>query len=342
MEAALTSSYGRSPLGSAPFKIGRASDNALVITDPQSSARHAEIAPGYGGNGYQVTDLNSTNGTFINEQRLAPNSPRPLNNGDVIRIGNTLFTYEVSDGYAPTIAASSPNYEPTVAASPGMFTPPQPQPGAYGNFNSSPQQPPVTPPAFAPQAYPQPPVYPQNQPAYPQPAYPQQAYPQPPAYPQNQPAYPQPAYPQQGGQPGYPQKKRGCGVVVLIVVILLVLVAGGGGAYYYFQLRATPQKTLAAYCDGWKTSNAQELYDQLDTKQQGKTSVNDVKQALGLLAILGGIKDCQVGTVQQNGSTATGVITLTFGDGKTETVTDTLIQENGAWKIDAESSKVNS
>lgn len=330
MEAALTSSYGRSPLGSAPFKIGRASDNALVISDPQSSARHAEIAPDYGGNGYQVTDLNSTNGTFINEQRLTQNLPRPLNNGDVIRIGNTLFTYEISGSYEPTMAASAPNYEATVAASPGMFTPPQPQPGAYGNFSSSPQQPPVTPPpAFAPQTYPQPPAYPQNPPAYPQPAYPQ-------------PAYPQPAYPQQGGQPGYQQKKRGCGgVVVLVIVILLVLVAGGGGAYYYFQLRPTPQKTLSAYCDGWKTSNAQELYSQLDAKQQSKTSLSQVQQALGLLGILGGVKNCQVDNVQQSGSTATGVITLTFGDGKTETVTDTLIQENGAWKIDAENSKPN-
>ena len=77
MEAALNSPLGRAALGQIPFRIGRAPDNTLVIIDPQASGHHTEVAPGFDGNNYQVTDLNSTNGTFVNEQRLAPNMPAP-------------------------------------------------------------------------------------------------------------------------------------------------------------------------------------------------------------------------------------------------------------------------
>ncbi len=318
MEAALNGPSGRTVLGPTPLRIGRAPDNTLVLNDPQSSSHHAEIAPGYSGNDYQITDLNSTNGTFVNEQRLTPNTPRPLKAGDVILIGNTHITYEVSESYTPTVPAGTPNYEPTVAAvPPELFTPPpqpvSPPPPAYGNFGTPPQQPPFTPPpAYSP----------------PQPAHLQSQ----PPYPQAQPAYPQPAYPQP--QPTYspPSKKSHIGLIVAIIVILLLVV--GGGTFYYFQVRSTPQKTLAAYCDGLKTSNAQEIYNQFDSAQQQKRSVNELQQELGVLHILDGIKDCRVSNVQENGSTATGVVTLTFGDGKTFSAIETLIQENGAWKMD--------
>jgi hypothetical protein len=317
MEAALNSPLGRTVLGQVPLKIGRAPDNSLVITDPQASAHHAEVAPGFGGTSYQITDLNSTNGTFVNEQRLTPNTPHPLSSGDVIRIGTTSFTYEASGGsYVPTVAVSSPNYEPTVAAAPPVQTPyPQP-PTAYGSYEA-PAPPPYTPP---------PPVYPQ--PAYPQPAYPQ-------------PAYPQPAYPQPGGfgQPGYPAPRKSHAGLWVGLVILLLLILGGGGFFAYMQLRSTPQKTLTAYCDGWKTGNAQEIYNQLDAAEQAKGTVAEIQQTLNSLKLLGGVTSCTVSNVQQTGSTATGVVTLVVGNGKSASETDTLIQENGTWKIDG--SKLN-
>jgi len=346
MEAALNSPLGRTVLGQAPLKIGRAPDNALVISDPQSSAHHAEVASAFNGNGYQITDLGSTNGTFVNEQRLAPNTPRSLYANDVIRIGTTSFAYEASGpGYAPTVAAGAPNYEPTVAAAPGAFTPP-PQPAyqqppvqpaypqqpaaAYNNMNT-PAQPPYTPP---------PPGYPQPQQGYPQP---QAGYPQSqPGYSQPQQGYPQsqPVYPQPGGfgQPGYPPaKKSRAGLWIAIIVIVVLIVGGGTFAYLQF-VRSTPQKTLASYCDGWKTGNAHEIYDQLDTAQQAKSSVSDAQKAIDALKnpLIGGVKDCTVSNVQQTGSGATGDITLTFGDGKSGVLHDTLIQENGNWKLDKE------
>ena len=41
--------------------------------------------------GYEVVDLNSTNGTWLNEKRLVPNKTYPLNSGDQIRLGQMLL-----------------------------------------------------------------------------------------------------------------------------------------------------------------------------------------------------------------------------------------------------------
>ena len=40
------------------------------------------------GDGYEVMDLNSSNGTWVNEQRLVPQQPFPLKSGSQIRLGN--------------------------------------------------------------------------------------------------------------------------------------------------------------------------------------------------------------------------------------------------------------
>jgi pSer/pThr/pTyr-binding forkhead associated (FHA) protein len=92
MEAALSSSLGRTILGTSILTIGRARDNGLVLSDPTVSSRHAEIRPD--GQGYSIVDLGSTNGTFVNEQRLTKNTPLLLHAGDMVRIGNFTFTYE--------------------------------------------------------------------------------------------------------------------------------------------------------------------------------------------------------------------------------------------------------
>jgi len=39
-----------------------------------------------------LEDLGSTNGTYLNEERLA--GPAPLHSGDRVRIGDSEFTYE--------------------------------------------------------------------------------------------------------------------------------------------------------------------------------------------------------------------------------------------------------
>jgi pSer/pThr/pTyr-binding forkhead associated (FHA) protein len=40
-----------------------------------------------------IEDLNSVNWTYLNNQRLLPEKPAPLNDGDLLRLGNVLLTY---------------------------------------------------------------------------------------------------------------------------------------------------------------------------------------------------------------------------------------------------------
>ncbi len=55
------------------------------------SRRHARIF--VRGNQVFIEDLNSTNYTFVNQQKLAPGQPHPLNNGDEVRLGKVRLTY---------------------------------------------------------------------------------------------------------------------------------------------------------------------------------------------------------------------------------------------------------
>src|SRR3954452_18710274 len=73
------------PLGSA-IEIGRDPGDGLAILDPEISRRHARIEPG--GDGATVTDLGSTNGTYVNDQPIE--APRTLRPGDRIRVGTTV------------------------------------------------------------------------------------------------------------------------------------------------------------------------------------------------------------------------------------------------------------
>lgn len=66
--------------------IGRSVECELRLDDTYVSQQHARIFD-RGGNWY-VEDLGSTNGTFVNEQRLV--APAMLTPGDKIRVGTTI------------------------------------------------------------------------------------------------------------------------------------------------------------------------------------------------------------------------------------------------------------
>lgn len=71
----------------ASTTIGRGAGCELRIDDQYASSEHARI---FGRNGsWYVEDLGSTNGTYVNEQRLA--APAMLASGDKIRIGTTTL-----------------------------------------------------------------------------------------------------------------------------------------------------------------------------------------------------------------------------------------------------------
>lgn len=76
-------------LGEA-LKIGRATDCQLILDDDYVSTRHARIFRT--DRGYQVEDLGSTNGTYLNNERIS--SPVPFTPNDTLRIGRTLLVVE--------------------------------------------------------------------------------------------------------------------------------------------------------------------------------------------------------------------------------------------------------
>ena len=73
----------------APLEIGRETSGLQLAFDSGVSRRHANLAPGP--MGLQLTDLGSTNGTFVNGQRVASATIKP---GDLVRIGATTFRVE--------------------------------------------------------------------------------------------------------------------------------------------------------------------------------------------------------------------------------------------------------
>ena len=75
--------------------IGRASTNQVILSDPSVSSRYAIIE--LKDQAYWITDRGSTNGTFLNQQRLVPQVPSQLHPGATIRLGNITCTYEVID-----------------------------------------------------------------------------------------------------------------------------------------------------------------------------------------------------------------------------------------------------
>lgn len=71
--------------------LGRGDRAEIRLEDPFASSRHARIYEQ--GNTIVVEDLDSTNGTYLNEELLQ--TPRPLHPGDRVRIGDSEFAFEV-------------------------------------------------------------------------------------------------------------------------------------------------------------------------------------------------------------------------------------------------------
>ena len=71
------------------FGFGRESDRVPMAYDTQASRRHAVIQPGP--TGPVLTDLGSTNGTYVNGQRIQTSALRP---GDLFKVGSTTFRFE--------------------------------------------------------------------------------------------------------------------------------------------------------------------------------------------------------------------------------------------------------
>jgi pSer/pThr/pTyr-binding forkhead associated (FHA) protein len=74
-------------LADQQITIGRANDATLVLTDDYASTRHARLFPQNGE--WIVEDLGSTNGTYLDRQKVTQPMPVPV--GVPIRIGKTVL-----------------------------------------------------------------------------------------------------------------------------------------------------------------------------------------------------------------------------------------------------------
>ncbi len=73
--------------------IGRGSGCDVRLPDPSVSHRHATVRAN--GSEYALVDEKSSNGTFVGGARLAPNTPRPLKNGDLVRVGRVWLEVRI-------------------------------------------------------------------------------------------------------------------------------------------------------------------------------------------------------------------------------------------------------
>ncbi|MFM7148813.1 MAG: diguanylate cyclase, partial [Gemmataceae bacterium] len=78
----------RYALRNVPMLIGRGSDCEIRINDNSVSRRHARIQAD--GEDYYALDLQSTNGTFVNDM---PATIHKLSDGDYLRVGNCIYRF---------------------------------------------------------------------------------------------------------------------------------------------------------------------------------------------------------------------------------------------------------
>jgi len=98
--------------------IGRVEDNTFQITDPSVSSHHCEVL--LRGSDILVRDLNSTNGSFINDAQITESALKP---GQKLRLGQIELRLEAegapsAPAPAPVPATSAPPRPPAPAPAP--------------------------------------------------------------------------------------------------------------------------------------------------------------------------------------------------------------------------------
>ena len=71
----------------ANISIGKNNSCTVVFTDPEVSRMHAQI--NFNGQQISINDMNSTNGTYINNSRMQSGQSYTINIGDNITFSNT-------------------------------------------------------------------------------------------------------------------------------------------------------------------------------------------------------------------------------------------------------------
>lgn len=92
--------------------VGRRPENSLVIDEDSVSSHHAEIV--FENNTYFVTDLGSTNGTYLNGE---PVTTAPLAHGDELRFGSISTVFDSLNNSGEVVVDSAEPEEPEVQTS---------------------------------------------------------------------------------------------------------------------------------------------------------------------------------------------------------------------------------
>lgn len=82
------------PLQEGVNSVGRKPENSLQIVDPYISGKHCEIEVLE--EGIFLTDLDSTNGTFINDAKLGGGQRTEIKPKDIIKLGHTEFRLKLA------------------------------------------------------------------------------------------------------------------------------------------------------------------------------------------------------------------------------------------------------
>ncbi len=116
------------PLEGDQLTIGRDASNAVAINDAEVSRKHARLT--FQGGKYVLEDLGSTNGTFVNGQRLS--GPVVLKPGDVISLGEQIVLMYDAVNVDPGATMASPRKfaqpapRAAVPSAPPAYVPPPP------------------------------------------------------------------------------------------------------------------------------------------------------------------------------------------------------------------------
>ena len=131
------------PLEKEEILLGRDLANDIPISDPEISRRHARFM--MQGESILIEDLGSTNGTFLNGQRIS--SPQQLRAGDVITLGEDIVLAVEPEGFDPDATVVKSQADLTARAIP--------QPAPSYQRQPEPMPHPVSQPAPVPAAYPE-------------------------------------------------------------------------------------------------------------------------------------------------------------------------------------------
>lgn len=110
------------PLEGDQLTIGRDSSNGVAINDAEVSRKHARLS--FQGGKYVIDDLGSTNGTFVNGQRLA--GPVVLKAGDVVSLGEQIVLMYDAINMDPGATVAVPRKSARVEPPPVQSSQPAP------------------------------------------------------------------------------------------------------------------------------------------------------------------------------------------------------------------------